>query len=43
VLSALAASDALGVVPEGTGTVAAGEEVILEMFRWPEERTVDEL
>ncbi|MEX2625228.1 MAG: gephyrin-like molybdotransferase Glp [Acidimicrobiia bacterium] len=43
VLSALAASDALAVVPEGTGTVAANEKVILEMFRLPEERTVDEL
>jgi molybdopterin molybdotransferase len=43
VLSALAAGDAFAVVPEGTGSVDAGDEVTLEMFRWPEERTIDEL
>jgi hypothetical protein len=29
-------------VPEGVGEVEAGEAVMLEMFRWPEERTFDE-
>jgi molybdopterin molybdotransferase len=43
VLSAVAAGDAFAVVPHGTGLVAAGESVALEMFRWPEERTIDEI
>jgi len=43
VLSALAAGDAFAVVPEGTDRIGAGDEVTLEMFRWPEERTIDEL
>jgi molybdenum cofactor synthesis domain-containing protein len=42
VLSAVVAGDAFAVVPEGVGEVEAGEAVILEMFRWPEERTFDE-
>jgi len=42
VLSAVAAGDAFAVVPEGTGEVEAGQPVMLEMFRWPEERTFDE-
>ena len=42
VLSAVVAGDAFAVVPEGTGVVEAGEPVMLEMFRWPEERTFDE-
>ena len=42
VLSAVVAGDAFAVVPEGVGEVAAGEPVMLEMFRWPEERTFDE-
>ncbi len=37
-LSALAAADALAVIPAGQGTVAAGEAVELEMFRYPEDR-----
>jgi molybdopterin molybdotransferase len=43
VLSAVAAADAFAVVGEGRGTVEAGEPVTLEMFRWPEERTIDDL
>ena len=42
VLSAVVAGDAFAVVPEGVGEVKAGEPVMLEMFRWPEERTFDE-
>ena len=37
-LSALAAADALAVIPVGTGDVSAGEAVMLEMFRYPEDR-----
>ena len=42
VLSALAAADAFAVIPVGVGKVSAGDDVILEMFRWPEARTADE-
>ncbi|MGH8927842.1 MAG: molybdopterin molybdotransferase MoeA [Acidimicrobiia bacterium] len=42
VLSAVAAGDGFAVVPEGTGRVETGESVMLEMFRWPEERGFDE-
>lgn len=42
VLSAVVAGDAFAVVPDGVGEVEAGEPVMLEMFRWPEERTFDE-
>jgi molybdopterin molybdotransferase len=42
VLSALAAADTFIVVPVGTGSVDAGREVTLEMFRWPEARTHEE-
>jgi molybdopterin molybdotransferase len=42
VLSAVIAGDAFAVVPEGVGKVEAGDPVMLEMFRWPEERTLDE-
>jgi molybdopterin molybdotransferase len=42
VLSAVVAGDAFAVVPEGIGDVEAGGTVMLEMFRWPEERTFDE-
>jgi molybdopterin molybdotransferase len=42
VLTAVSGGDAFAVVPEGVGDVAAGEPVMLEMFRWPEERTFDE-
>lgn len=38
VLSALAAADALAVIPVGTASVAAGQVVELEMFRYPEDR-----
>ena len=43
VLSALAGADALAVVPVGVGDVAAGDDVTLEMFRWPEQRTREEV
>lgn len=43
VLSALAAADAFAVVPVGTGAVSAGMPVTLEMFRWPEARTRQEV
>ena len=43
VLSALAAADAFGVVPVGTGRVEAGEPITLEMFTWPERRTAAEV
>lgn len=39
VLSALAAADALAVVPVGVGTVAEGSPVELELFRESENRT----
>jgi len=42
VLSALAAADAFAVVPVGTATRSAGDDVILEMFRWPESRGIDD-
>jgi molybdopterin molybdotransferase len=38
VLSAAAAADALALVPRGMGTVSAGEQVMIEMFKWPESR-----
>lgn len=40
VLSALASADALAVIPVGTARVPAGSEVVLEMFRYPEDRGV---
>ena len=43
VLSALAFADALAVVPVGTGTVEPGGTVALEMMRWPEARTREEV
>ncbi len=43
VLSALAFADALAVVPVGTGRVAPGGTVELEMMRWPEARTREEV
>jgi molybdopterin molybdotransferase len=43
VLSAVAAGDAFAVVPEGIGEIVEGGPVTLEMFNWPEERTIDEL
>ena len=39
VLSALAAADAVAVIPVGTGEVAAGMPGVLALFRWPENRT----
>lgn len=43
VLTAVANGDAFAVVEEGVDLVTAGEPVSLEMYRWPEERTIDEL
>ena len=43
VLSALAAADAYGVVPVGTGSLEAGDALDLEMFRWQETRTREEV
>lgn len=40
--SSLASADALAVVPVGTGSLSAGDEVTLEMIQWPEGRTRDE-
>ncbi|MFQ5948607.1 MAG: gephyrin-like molybdotransferase Glp [Acidimicrobiia bacterium] len=42
VLTALARADAFAVVPVGVGGMEAGEEIELEMFRWPEIRTLEE-
>jgi molybdopterin molybdotransferase len=42
-LAALARADAFAVIPAGVGDVAAGTEVDLEMFRWPEQRTMEEV
>lgn len=43
VLSALARADAFAPVPVGVGDVAEGDTVTLEMFRWPESRTLAEV
>jgi molybdopterin molybdotransferase len=43
VLSALAAADAFAVIPVGVGEVTAGARVELEMFRWEERRTREEV
>lgn len=40
--SSLASADALAVVPVGTGSLSAGDDVTLEMIQWPEGRTSDE-
>ncbi|MBP1631974.1 MAG: molybdenum cofactor synthesis domain [Acidobacteria bacterium] len=42
VLSALARADAFAVVPSGVGELPSGAGVDLEMFRWPEARTMEE-
>jgi molybdopterin molybdotransferase len=43
VLSAVAAGDGFAVVPAGVDVITAGGAITLEMFNWPEERTIDEL
>jgi molybdopterin molybdotransferase len=43
VLSAMARAGAFAVVPAGTGAVPEGGPVELEMFRWPESRTAEEV
>jgi molybdopterin molybdotransferase len=42
ILSALAAADAFAVIPVGIGEVAAGDEVVLELFRSAETRSLEE-
>lgn len=42
-LSGVAYANAFAVSPVGTGAIAAGDEVDLEMFTWPEARTKDEV
>jgi len=42
VLSALAAADAFAVIPVGVGAVAAGDRVVVELFRAEESRTLAE-
>lgn len=39
--SSLAHADAFAVVPVGTGSLSAGDDVTLEMFTWPEGRRGD--
>jgi molybdopterin molybdotransferase len=43
VLSAAATADAFAVVPVGTSSMDPGETVSLEMLRWPERRTRQEV
>ena len=40
--SSLSSAEAFAVVPVGTGSLSAGDDVMLEMFRWPEGRGGDE-
>jgi molybdenum cofactor synthesis domain-containing protein len=40
--SSLANAEAFAVIPVGTGSLSAGDDVTLEMFRWPEGRSIDE-
>jgi molybdenum cofactor synthesis domain-containing protein len=40
--SSLANAEAFAVVPEGIGSLSAGDDVMLEMFQWPEGRSIDE-
>jgi molybdopterin biosynthesis enzyme len=40
--SSLSSAEAFAVVPVGTGSLSAGDDVMLEMFRWPEGRSGDE-
>lgn len=42
-LSAMAHGNAFAVIPVGTGSVEAGDEVELEMFTWPETRKREEV
>lgn len=43
VLSAMAHADAFALIPVGVGEVDAGDAVTLEMFSWPETRTLEAL
>lgn len=40
--SSLSNAEAFAVVPAGIGSLSAGDDVTLEMFRWPEGRSIDE-
>ncbi len=40
--SSLANADAFAAIPVGVGSLSAGDDVMLEMFRWPEGRRDDE-
>lgn len=40
--SSLANAEAFAVIPAGIGSLSAGDDVTLEMFRWPEGRSIDE-
>jgi molybdopterin molybdotransferase len=40
--SSLANAEAFAVIPVGIGSLSAGDDVTLEMFRWPEGRSIDE-
>ena len=42
-LTALARANAFGVVPVGVADLPAGSEIELEMFRWPESRSEEEV
>jgi molybdopterin molybdotransferase len=42
-LAALARADAFAVVPLGVAAMDEGDAVELEMFRWPEDRTMEEV
>lgn len=42
-LATLARANAFAVIPVGTGELPAGADVELEMFRWPEARTFEEV
>jgi len=43
ILSAMAHADAFALVPVGVADLEAGDVVTLEMFRWPETRTMEAL
>lgn len=40
--SSLAGAEAFAVIPVGTGSLSAGDDVTLEMFTWPEGRRIDD-
>ena len=42
-LTSLARANGFGVVPVGTGSIQSGSTIDIEMFRWPESRTAEEV